>query len=194
MRGYAQALAETCTDGDLTAIRELLKELSVLWHRVPDLRTAMTSPGISSVERAAILQALLEKMKPQGISSALSSAGSSVLLRLLVLLAQRRRFDGLLALAEFLDILVVERAGGLAGHVEVARMVEPNEQVRLNETIEKMFTGRLGKAARLTWSERPELLAGLRVTIDGRTYDGSLQGQMDRLKRQLLEGAEVLGK
>lgn len=54
------------------------------------------------------------------------------------------------------------------------------------EKIENRFSELLGKKVRLHVKIKPEIIGGIVITIDGKEYDGSILGQLNRMKSHLL--------
>ena len=76
----------------------------------------------------------------------------------------------------FLQIerVLVQREGGRIVTVETARKLSPEWSAK----IKRMFNGK----DRVTEHVRPEIIAGVRIEIDGeREFDGSLKRKLDRL-------------
>ena len=50
----------------------------------------------------------------------------------------------------------------------------------------KAFTTKLGKRVSFTVASDPDLLAGVKVTVNGVTYDGTLRAQLEKLRDQFV--------
>ena len=66
--------------------------------------------------------------------------------------------------------------------VETASPLTEAQLSALNEKLARLT----GKTVTLTVVEKPELLAGFRVNVDGRVLDGTIRQKLDAFKRQLL--------
>jgi len=77
---------------------------------------------------------------------------------------------------------VDERAGIVEAKVASA---QPLSEVQ-SKALVASLGARTGKTIRLTWSQDPALLGGLRVQVGSTVLDASLQGQLRQLKAQLL--------
>jgi F0F1-type ATP synthase delta subunit len=55
--------------------------------------------------------------------------------------------------------------------------------------ITQAFTQKLKRKVDFKVTTQPSLLAGLKVTVNGVTYDGSLLAQLERLKEEFTHGA-----
>ena len=81
--------------------------------------------------------------------------------------------------------LALEREGGALGTVTCARPLTENQLGRLKETLCRLH--RL-KKVELEMRVDPALLGGLRLELQGVTYDKSVRGGLDALARTLGEG------
>ena len=81
--------------------------------------------------------------------------------------------------------LALEREGGALGTVTCARPLTEDQLGRLKETLCRLH--RL-KKVELEMRVDPSLLGGLRLELQGVTYDKSVRGGLDALARTLGEG------
>ena len=81
--------------------------------------------------------------------------------------------------------LALEREGGALGIVTCARPLTEDQLGRLKETL--CWLHRL-KKVELEVQVDPSLLGGLRLELQGVTYDKSVRGGLDALARTLGEG------
>jgi len=88
----------------------------------------------------------------------------------------RRHGDGakLSKILVLVEGMVVRSGGGHMIRLETARACSP----QLRDRLKKIF----GAKDRITERLRPEILAGIRVVVDGeREFDGSLKRKLDKL-------------
>jgi len=83
-------------------------------------------------------------------------------------------------LAEFKKVLM-DAMGEAEARVESAYALTESEVALIQANLEKT----VGKKLRISVETKPELIAGLRVTADGKTFDGTLSTHLTRLHRQL---------
>ena len=133
------------------------------------LQTALLSPSTAPKEKQAIVQELGKKLE-------LSKEFSNFL----QLLAMRSRMSIISGLVDVIDEIHLEHEGGMMGDIVSAERLAPADV----EGLEKAFSTKIGKKAKFREKIDPALLAGLRVTLGGVTYDGSLKAQLDRLRNQ----------
>jgi ATP synthase F1 delta subunit len=128
-------------------------------------------PVGSKGEKESVLQAVASKLGVSAIAN-----------RFLALLVRKGRLELLSSLPSELVSIRVEAAGGVLGTVETAEELDGAAY----EEISRAFSRKLGKSITLVPRVDADLLAGLRVTVQGVTYDGTLRGQLSRLGAELL--------
>jgi F-type H+-transporting ATPase subunit delta len=77
-----------------------------------------------------------------------------------------------------------ERQGLVEAEVSSARQLSDPEKRMLEAEIAKLT----GKKVRARYEQDPSLLGGAVVQVGTTIYDGSVKGQLDRIKEQLVEG------
>ena len=178
-KSYAKALYETAiaqTNGHsqgLAKLDEQLESFSKLLASSKDLHTALCGPIATAKEKTAIVEALAKK---GGIGETLT--------RFLVLLANRDRLAALDEIVEAFSNVRVQSEGGVIGELVVA---DPPESLGAQDvdSLTRAFTKKLGKKVHFRVSSDPQLLAGMKVTLGGVTYDGTLRSQLQRLRDQV---------
>ncbi|HEX9793779.1 MAG TPA: F0F1 ATP synthase subunit delta, partial [Planctomycetota bacterium] len=93
----------------------------------------------------------------------------------------RKRHGALPAVPQAFRLLLDEHQGRLRGTAESAHDLSDLER----ETLERALAARTGKQVALEVRTNPELLGGVRVTLDGIRYDGSLRGRLDSARKRL---------
>ena len=155
---YAQAFLEAGGDG--AELARCARQL----EEEPVLWEALCSPAVTPEEKGRVLARLPELAPPDPVG------------RLLTLMAEKERPARRLAL---------EREGGALGTVTCARPLTEDQLGRLKETLCRLH--RL-KKVELEMRVDPALLGGLRLELQGVTYDKSVRGGLDALARTLGEG------
>lgn len=169
-RRYARALLdvalETGTPEDVA--RELRDAVKTIEGNA-ELRTVLHHPA-------------LHADKKRGIVSALWHEGLTA--RLLALLAERGRLELLPAIADGFERAWNESRGVASGEAVSATPLGEAQLQALRAAIGKSLGLRVDLKTRVDES----LLGGLRVTIGGRTYDGSVRTQLRALRERLAAG------
>lgn len=145
--------------GDLVSLVESSKMLSV----------ALQTPATSSKEKAALVEVLVKKLN-----------APAILRRFLLLLVRKGRLVLLSEITQALDSVRLEAGGGVMGVLTSAEALSASD----TESLAKAFAKKLGKSVEFVSLVNPELLAGLKVTVQGVTYDGTLRAQLERLRDQ----------
>ncbi|HTS02804.1 MAG TPA: ATP synthase F1 subunit delta [Thermoanaerobaculia bacterium] len=168
---YVDALFEVA--GTRAAVeRELsgLETFLAALRAVPELGRTLRNPGVPKANRAALLEAVIEK------------AGCGTLgARLLGVVLQNRRLhvlgDLLAAIRRRLD----REANVLEARLATARPLDP----ALAEEIRALVAGRTGKTIRIVAAVDPALLGGFVVTVGSARYDASLARRLEKAREAL---------
>lgn len=171
-RRYAKALFElTKTDANRTAIASLLSELGQQLDARGALADACLNPRYPAEAKRAVLSAAAER------------AGAGPLaVRFLDLLLKKNRLSFLSAIAGAYHALLDDEAGRRRVTVTVARPLDQQEQTRLKEKLESI----LHRTVTLEVALDPATLGGVVIRSGSLYYDGSLKGQLERLRHQLV--------
>ena len=172
---YAKAIFDSEKSAGQSAIGELMAELarfSQLIEASKDLQYVLGTEIFSAENKRSIVEDLSTKLN-------LSTKAKQVLLVLL----QMHRMGSLPAIMDRLNNLVLESLDIIPLHVETASSLSSEQK----EKIEARFAKILGKKVQARYVSDPELIGGLKVTAEGRTFDGSLQGWLNAVGQHLTE-------
>ncbi|WP_338450213.1 F0F1 ATP synthase subunit delta [Niallia oryzisoli] len=168
---YAYALFQLAKEKQL--LEPMEEELRVVREVVSGntgLNTVLKSPKVSKQE------------KEQLIRKAFSAVNPYVLNTLLILI-DRHREDHIAQVADQFITLANEEKGIAEATVVSTRLLTEEESKALSST----FAAKVGKKSlRIENKVDSNLLGGVKVRIGNRIFDGSLQGKLERLERQLL--------
>jgi len=169
---YARAFADVVLDlridpghavDELTGITELLKS-----H--PELRIVLENPSVPKPQKLHLLDSII------------SLAGASRVLRNFVaVLIDHRRLAQIEEIAKKFRHELNEQLGIAEAQVSSSRELGPQER----QMLEKQMAGITGKAIQATYSRDASLLGGATVRIGSTIYDGSVRGQLRKMKEQL---------
>ncbi len=179
---YARALFETAQaqeakePGLMNEVEFQFGEWVELVSQSKELAAALGSPLTSLQEKLNVVNQLSEQMKL-----------SSVLRNFLVLLAKKGRLSALDEIHDSWNLVRLEAEGGVQGVLVSAHAMDQADI----ETLVKAFSDKLGKKLAFRVSTDPTLLAGIKVTVNGVTYDGSLRSQLQKLHDHLVAGAPI---
>ena len=180
-RTYAKALYSAAEDivkrpADLDLIETQLDTFVSLLKQSTDLRNALTNPAIDSQSRVGIIEKVGAK------------AGFSPLtIKFLLLLTSKDRLSSLQDIADAFASIRLEETGGTLGLVTSADPLEQNDLDQLS----RAFTQKVGKKVAFRTSVDSSLLAGVKVTVNGVTYDGTLRSQLQQLRDRLVYGSKA---
>jgi F-type H+-transporting ATPase subunit delta len=179
-KSYAKALFETLSEQKTPAVAVDLLETELdgfiaTIDKANDAKIALYSPLTTAREKVAFVQKLSEAMKLSGL-----------LPNFLQLLARKNRLVALKEVREAFHQVRLSAEGGVAGQVVSA---EPMDQKDI-ESLAQSFSKKLGKRVVFKVSTDASLLAGMKVTVSGVTYDGTLRSQLQKLRDQVALGAE----
>ena len=167
---YAQALFDSAkAEQQLEPALKQLEEVARLLDGVPDLRQLLLNPDVEPEDKLRVLDVAL-----RGRWSPPLRAFTELVVR-----ASRAEFLG--GMAEALRDLVDADQGRMRAVVTSAHPLAEAELSRLREALER----REGKRIELDAEVDPELIGGLRVRLDHRVIDGSVQRQLADLRERL---------
>jgi F-type H+-transporting ATPase subunit delta len=171
-RSYAGALyaALQAEQADEAVLKKSEQDLEVFSAEVaahPQLRVILCGPSAAPAEKQAVLEALKTR-----------AAWSPVLYRFISLVTTKGRMGLISEIAAAFKRVRIESSGGTLGVLESA---EPLSDTDIHQ-LSAAFSKKLGVTVDFERKTRPELLAGVRVTVGGTTYDGTLKAQLGRLR------------
>jgi len=175
-RSYARALFESILETKSTTPAEAEQDLRVMSEAITgsrEARVALLGPATGSKEKAAAVAKIAEK------------AGTSLAVnQFLQLMARKERLAILPEVAQAFITVRVEADGGVLGQIVSADPMGADDV----ETIAQAFGKKLGKKITFQTSTDGELLAGIKVMVNGITYDGTLRAQLQRLRDRVMLG------
>ncbi|MCM2254332.1 MAG: ATP synthase F1 subunit delta [Vicinamibacteria bacterium] len=167
-RRYARALFDVAPEAQRGVVRDDLHQAAAAFASHTELREALTNPAVRPDTRGRLAGAVF--------AGAAESAG-----RLLKLLAERGRMVLLPAIARAFAEQVAEAAGVITAQATTAVALEAGQRDALTTAIRTAT----GHAVELETATDPSLLGGVRLTMQGRTYDGSVKSRLASLRRAL---------
>jgi F-type H+-transporting ATPase subunit delta len=169
---YARAFAEAVMDFKLEPqqVREELRSLVALVGTNADLRHVWESPAVLQEEKVRLLDAITQR------------AGFRTPVRnFMAVLMEHGRVAMLPAIAQQFEKELDRRLGFVEAAITSARDLSPEERSAMEAQIARL-TGRKVRAQYVT---DQKLLGGALVKIGSMIYDGSLRGQLRRIREQL---------
>lgn len=168
---YALALFQIAREKQLLEkIEEELRVLKEVLYLNEELTAVLKSPKLSKEKKKEILSTSFSSLNP-------------IILNTLLLMVDRHRQDEMIAVADTFIELANEERGIEEADVYSIRPLSDDEKAALSSS----FAAKIGKKSlEIENIVDSNLLGGLKIRIGNRIFDGSLQGKLERLERQLL--------
>ncbi len=171
-RRYATALADVV--GQQKATAQVQPEISGWATLIKDnagLREVLGNPTVPAEKKRKLLSTLLDRTKVGNLTA-----------NFLQVLLANGRLTELPEINEKFTQILDERAGLVTAQVTTARPLAEAQQAELRARL----TGLTGKQVRLQFATDAELIGGLVTRIDSIIYDGSVRGQLQQVKEQMI--------
>ena len=175
-RRYARALLDVALEKGDTALRQDLDDLGRLYAEHAELRTLLLHPAVPAEKKTGVIAALL-RGRP-----------SDLLQRLIALLVERDRIELLPLIAKAYVRLWNTRKGIVEAEAVSARELDETEARAISAAAGRAMGG---KQVELRRRVDPGLMGGLLLRMEGRIYDGSVQGAPARPARTARRGGQV---
>jgi F-type H+-transporting ATPase subunit delta len=170
---YSRALFESAVEGgELDEIQQQLGMWTDALGENKDLQTFFFSPRFSSAEKKDAIRKIIDN-------------GNERFLNFLELLAERHRLPATFRIRRSFDELWREEHKMLP--VEVTSAVELDEG--LVRSIGDRIEERTGRKVELTSRVDPDIIGGLVLRVGNRVLDASVQGRLQRLRKQITRAA-----
>ncbi|MSO20089.1 MAG: ATP synthase F1 subunit delta [Acidobacteria bacterium] len=170
---YARALVDVVTTpgaADPKKITAELKQFETLMSDNAELRILCATPAIASSSKHAVIDQIA------------SAAGLSQTTRNFIkVVLDRDRISILPEVIEGFETLLNERLGIAVAEITSARALDDTEKTNLQSALK----ARTGRQVQVTYSQDSSLIAGVVARIGSTVYDGSVRGQLDRLRAEL---------
>lgn len=171
-RRYARALIELANEtAGLEVVQQQLDDLAQAVEGNSELQEVVTNPMYSRAQRARILEAL---MKGRGDIA-------PVVQNFIWLLNDRDRLAFLPDIARLFRAMADSLAGRIRGRVMSAAPLGDEPLRDLKKTLERLTQ----RQVILQTEIEPALLGGMKAQVGSIVYDGSLQSQLEALRREL---------
>jgi len=147
-----------------------LETVTATFRASSDLRSLLFSPAFSAEQKAKAFASVLEA---EGIPESLRNFLMTVL--------RANRIEAIEEISEAYRQKVLEARNSVEAIVETAFPLSAASEAKLVSHLEKI----VGKKLIVKVKVLPDLLAGLRVHVGGKTLDFSFTAQLDKLERWL---------
>jgi F-type H+-transporting ATPase subunit delta len=169
---YAKALIEVVRESHpdrKPAVVAELEAVAAALETVPEFDRVMVTPTVDTETKTVILDRVLDAL------------GVVEPVRRFVHVVQRNyRLQHMRDIATAYRDLVDRELGRTRARIEVATAYDEAERRRIAEAMSAV----IGATVVADFVHNPDLLAGFKVQVGSKVFDGSLVGQVDRLSRQ----------
>ena len=149
----------------LRAVEQTITESS-------ELRIALLTPAIQNSRKHAVMARVLDTI-----------GGSPLIRNFVYVVIDHRRIGIITDIREAFEQALDERMGFVRAEVISAAPLEPRRSAGLESELSRVT----GKRMRLRFDVDPELIGGVVARIGSTVYDGSVRGQIEQLRRRLVE-------
>jgi F-type H+-transporting ATPase subunit delta len=169
---YARAFADVVVAHKLNPDKAMaeMAEAAAMIAGSRELRNVLLNPAVRREQKHALLDSIVARM-----------GGSKLLRNFLAVLIDQRRIASIGEIVLLFKEELDRRTGITEARVLSARELSSAEK----RSLEKQLAEITGRTVRATYAEDPALLGGVTVRVGSTIYDGSVQGQLRRLRQQL---------
>ena len=172
---YARALVDVVTEAgsgiDPQQAVVQLRQVAAMVETSTDLRGALLNPAVSPSRKRAVVSKLTA---PLGISNKIRN--------FLYVVIDHRRVHEIPSIVEAFERFIDDHSGFVRASVSSAKDLTDGQKASL----QAQLTCMAGRTAKVDFQTDPSLVAGVVARIGSTVYDGSVRGQLERLRAELL--------
>ena len=170
---YAHAFADVVRSGNLdpATAQQQLRDFAGTLAESEALRQFLSNPSIAATDKLSILDTVAGRI---GVYPQVRN--------LIAVMMDHERLHDLPEIVAEYETLVDEQASISEAYITSARPLDPADRDELEARLGTLAGG----SVRTTYQEDPALLGGAIVRLGSTVYDGSVRGQLDRLKQRLV--------
>jgi F-type H+-transporting ATPase subunit delta len=169
---YARALVDVVTEPgsgiDADTAKEQLRQVASMIATSSDLKGALLSPAVSPSRKRAVVAKLINV--------------HAKIRNFIYVVIDHRRVHEIPSIVEAFELLLDEHLGFVRADVSSATVLTSAQQASLQAQLTRMA----GKEAKVKFKTDPALVAGVIARVGSTVYDGSVRGQLERLRTTLL--------
>ena len=171
---YARAFAAVIWEKKLDAQKTIadLREVEAQVAASAELRNVWQSPAVTQDQKIKVLDAIIARMST-----------SRELRNFVAVLIDHKRLSAIADVRAALECEINEALGIAEAQVTTARPLQEFER----HNLEAQIASATGKHIRAHYAQDATVLGGAVVKVGSTIYDGSVRGQLDKLKEQLTE-------
>jgi F-type H+-transporting ATPase subunit delta len=169
---YARALVEVVLeqriDGDVA--RQQLNSIAEAVRESVDLRRVWESPAVPAEQKRAVLDGIVVQMN-----------AFKAIRNFIAVIIDHRRIPMLDDIARQFAVELDAQLGFAEAEISSARQLTAEEKQELESQVERLT----GKKVHARYASDPQLLGGVMVRVGSTIYDGSVRGQLEKMKQEL---------
>jgi len=169
---YARAFADVVFDRRMDASKVLqeVQAIAALVSNSKELREVWEAPSIPADQKRNLLDAIVER---EGVSREVRN--------FIAVLIDHRRIPLLNAIVKQFAQQLNHRLGFTEAEITSARELTQGERSSLEAQVEKLT----GKKVRARYAQDRSILGGAVVKVGSTVYDGSVSGQLERIREAI---------
>jgi F-type H+-transporting ATPase subunit delta len=171
---YARAFADVVVDLKLdpNQVRTELRSIVDTLEQSLDLQRVWDNPAIPHDQKLRVLDAVAQRA---GLVTAVRN--------FIAVIIEHRRVRMLPQIARQFEAELNDRLGFIDAEITSARELSPQERLNLEQQVARMT----GRTVRAQYATDPNVLGGAVVKVGSTVYDGSVRGQLHRIREQLAQ-------
>ncbi len=169
---YARALVEVVLEQKIDADIARLQLHSILdaVNESVELRRVWDSPAVLPAQKRAVLDGIAKQI-----------GAVKPIRNFIAVLIDHRRIPMLNDITRQFEAELDTQLGFVEVEISSARTLTPGEKRDIENRVERMT----GKKVRPRYSSNPELLGGVSIKVGSTIYDGSVRGQLEKMRQEL---------
>jgi F-type H+-transporting ATPase subunit delta len=169
---YARVFADVIVERKLDAQKSLseLRDVETVLRESPALRTVWDNPAVEHAQKLQVLDAIAAKLRT-----------SKLVRNFVAVMIDHHRIAALPEIANELRDELNERLGLTEAHVTTTRELSAKEK----QALEAQLTKLTGRRVLARYKTDRTLLGGAVIQVGSTIYDGSVKGQLEKLKGTL---------
>jgi F-type H+-transporting ATPase subunit delta len=169
---YGRALADVVVSANIdgAVVLAALRQVEEVILGSAELRAALQSPAVSPARKRAAIQRIIA---PLGLPEKVSNFVNVVI--------DHGRAKDLPNIVQAFEQLLDERLGFVAADIRSAKELTSSQRSALEAQLSRLS----GKKAKSKFSIDPALIGGVVARVGSTVYDGSVRGQLERLRTKL---------
>lgn len=169
---YARALVEVVLEQKIDADIARLQLHSIVdaVNESVELRRVWDSPAVLPAQKRAVLDGIAKQI-----------GAVKPIRNFIAVLIDHRRIPMLNDITRQFEAELDSQLGFVEVEISSARTLTPGEKRDIENRVERMT----GKKVRPRYSSNPELLGGVSIKVGSTIYDGSVRGQLEKMRQEL---------